>query len=236
MDSLVRLFHGGRVKADGEFENMEDEVELFDTPPSLRDLLCRVREKFDGDFTLKGRFDCGKIRAHYVLMRLPNEAHWLRYKKVVEGANVSCLEVVVENGHRKDDLQSVDGIGGDERQVRYDVEAPGNMVEDTNLTEEPIQSLLLMCTPVAVEDCRRYSNAIVNNDFDVGTYEHDEWKQEEGDNIDDYDTTNSENLDEEGDLDGDDLAERRDVDEVEDGSEEGNHQWRSLRQIKGGRI
>ena len=49
MDSLVHLFHGGRIKADGEFENMEDEVELFDTPPSLWDLLCRVREKFDGE-------------------------------------------------------------------------------------------------------------------------------------------------------------------------------------------
>ena len=115
-------------------------------------------------------------------MRLPNEAHWLRYKKVVEGANVSCLEVVVENGHRKKDLQSVDGVGGDERQARYDVEAPGNLVEDTNLTEEPIQSLALMCSSVAMEDCRRYSNAVVNNDFDVGTYENDEWEQEEEDN------------------------------------------------------
>ena len=61
MDSLVHLFHGGRVKADGEFENMEDEVELFDTPPSLWDLLCRVREKFDGDFTLKGRLIVGGL-------------------------------------------------------------------------------------------------------------------------------------------------------------------------------
>jgi hypothetical protein len=60
------LFHGGRVKEDGEFEKMNDEVELFEKPPSFSRLLYRVKGKFNGDFRTKGRFDCGKTMAHYV--------------------------------------------------------------------------------------------------------------------------------------------------------------------------
>jgi len=64
------LFHGGSViKEDVVFENMEDEVEIFDMPPSFSDLFLQVK-KFDGEFTLKGRFDSGKSRAHCVLMPL----------------------------------------------------------------------------------------------------------------------------------------------------------------------
>ena len=48
---------------------MEDEVEIFDMPPSFSDLFLQVK-KFDGEFTLKGRFDSGKSRAHYVLLPL----------------------------------------------------------------------------------------------------------------------------------------------------------------------
>ena len=112
---------------------------------------------------MKGRFDCGRIRAHYVLMRLPNEAHWLRYKKVVEGANVSCLEVVVENGHRKKDLQSVDGIGGDEHEGGVDVDTtPGNMDLDGHLTQEQLHSSLMV-----IGDSRQLSVGCINDDFDV---------------------------------------------------------------------
>ena len=35
-----------------------------------------MNAKFGGDFTLKGRFDTGKTRAHYVLMPLRDYAHW----------------------------------------------------------------------------------------------------------------------------------------------------------------
>ena len=70
MDCLVRLFHGGIVREeDGVFENMQYEVEMFDMPPSFSDLFLQVK-KFDGEFTLKGRFDSGKSRAHCVLMPL----------------------------------------------------------------------------------------------------------------------------------------------------------------------
>ena len=37
MDHLVHLFHGGIVKGNREFENMNEEVELFDTHQSLKD-------------------------------------------------------------------------------------------------------------------------------------------------------------------------------------------------------
>lgn len=56
------------------FENMEYEVDIFDMPPSFSDLVLRVKEKLQGDFTLKERLDSGKGRAHYVGMPLCNEA------------------------------------------------------------------------------------------------------------------------------------------------------------------
>jgi len=61
MDCLVRLFYEGNVtKQDGLFEDIEEELEMFDDPPSFSDLVLRVKEKFEGDFTLMGRFDSGK--------------------------------------------------------------------------------------------------------------------------------------------------------------------------------
>jgi hypothetical protein len=42
MDRLIRLFHGGTVKENGEFENMSEDLELFDGPPCFEDLVGRV--------------------------------------------------------------------------------------------------------------------------------------------------------------------------------------------------
>ena len=39
MDELVWVFHGGTVTENGEFENMIEDVELFDSPPLLKDLV-----------------------------------------------------------------------------------------------------------------------------------------------------------------------------------------------------
>ena len=39
MDELVQVFHGGMVKENGEFENMIEDVVLFDSPPLLKDLV-----------------------------------------------------------------------------------------------------------------------------------------------------------------------------------------------------
>ena len=99
MDELVRVFHGGMVKENGEFENMVEDIELFDSPPLLKDLVDRVVSKHScgiDEISLRGRFDCGKARAHYVLMTLESEMHWRKYKDIVARANVICLEVVVE--------------------------------------------------------------------------------------------------------------------------------------------
>ena len=63
-----------------------------------------MNAKFGGDFTLKGRFDTRKTRAHYVLMPLCDPAHWSRYTRVLQGSNVPMTEVVVENGYMMHDL------------------------------------------------------------------------------------------------------------------------------------
>ena len=48
------------------FEDMEEVLEWFDEPSSFNDLCVHLNAKFDGNFTLKGRFDTGKTRTHYV--------------------------------------------------------------------------------------------------------------------------------------------------------------------------
>ena len=51
------------------------------------------------NFIVKGRFDSGKTRAHYVLMPLRDRAHWSRYNRVIQGSNVPMAVAVVENGY-----------------------------------------------------------------------------------------------------------------------------------------
>ena len=109
IDCCVRVLYGGSVRReDGIFEDVEEELEWFDEPPSFNDLYVRLNAKFGGDFTLKGRFDTGKIRAHFVLMPLRDPAHWSRYNRVLQGSNVPMAKVVVENGYR------MQGVGGNE--------------------------------------------------------------------------------------------------------------------------
>jgi len=45
---------------------MYEELEWFDGPSSFSDLCDRLSLKFGEAFTLKGRFDVEKNRAHYV--------------------------------------------------------------------------------------------------------------------------------------------------------------------------
>ena len=82
------------------FEDIEEELKWFDEPPSFNDLCVCLNAKFGDDFTLKGRFDTGKTRAHYVLMPLHDPTHWSRYTRVLQGSNVPMAEVVVKNGYR----------------------------------------------------------------------------------------------------------------------------------------
>jgi hypothetical protein len=57
------------------FDNMQYEVKIFDMSFSFSDLIWWIKEKFEGDFILKGRFNSGKTRTYYVLMPLCNESH-----------------------------------------------------------------------------------------------------------------------------------------------------------------
>ena len=77
------------------FEDMEEELKWFDEPPSFDNLCVHLNTKFGGDFIVKGRFDSGKTRAHYVLMPLRDHAHWSCYNRVIQGSNVASAEVVV---------------------------------------------------------------------------------------------------------------------------------------------
>ena len=79
MDELVWFFHGGMVKKNGEFKNMIEDVELFNSPPMFKDLVDRVISKYlcgIDEISLRDRFDCGIARAQYVLLTLESEMHW----------------------------------------------------------------------------------------------------------------------------------------------------------------
>jgi hypothetical protein len=106
VNSLVHLFHEGRVKDDMDSKNMQYEVEIFEMPPSFTDLVCWVKKNFDGYFALKERFCSRKGWTQRVLILLCNEAHWSHYKMVVQGPNMILLVVMVENGHMKEELSS----------------------------------------------------------------------------------------------------------------------------------
>jgi hypothetical protein len=94
MDCCVRVYFEGIVrKEDCEFEDMKEDLEWFDEPPSFNDLCVRLNIKFDGDFTIKGRFDSGKTQVKYVLMLLRDPAHWSRYTRVIAGSNSPIAEV-----------------------------------------------------------------------------------------------------------------------------------------------
>ena len=73
MYRLVRLFYGGKVKGNREFESMQEHVQFFSTPPTFDGLVSQCRDKFGWPLSLRGRFDCGKERTHYVLMCLSGE-------------------------------------------------------------------------------------------------------------------------------------------------------------------
>ena len=165
------------------FEDMEEELEWFDEPPSFNDLCVRLNANFGGDFTLKGRFDTGKTRAHYVLMPLRDPAHWSCYNRVLQGSNVPIAEVVVENGYRMQgvlDGPSIDGVGGNGHELGVEGEATqGNMDLDGQLMHEQFHSSHVGC---------------ISNDFDVNEFKLEEKEQEE-DMIGDVVSSDSDDFD-----------------------------------------
>jgi len=110
-------------------------LEWFDESPSFNDLCVRLNAKFGGDFTLKGRFDTGKTRSHYVPMPSCDPAHWSRYTRVLQGSNVPMAEVVMENGYKMQGVMDgsfIDGVGGNEQELGVEGEAAqGNIDLDS---------------------------------------------------------------------------------------------------------
>ncbi|CAN6164983.1 unnamed protein product [Urochloa humidicola] len=171
MDRLVRFLHGGIVKENGEFEKMDEQVELFSSCPSYKDVVHRVMTKHDcelDEVTLRGRFDCGKARPHYVLMDLSSESEWKQYKEVVAGANVVCYEVVVELRLR--DRRSVENADGDE----------SGHVRAENLSRECNPSQVLDETPTGnnhnqqPDDSSLFDSFRLVDDFDPEVFEQEE--------------------------------------------------------------
>jgi hypothetical protein len=134
MDCYLVYFGEIVRKEDGEFEDMEEELEWFDEPPSFNDLCVRLNAKFGGDFTIKGRFDSGKTRVKYVLMPLRDPAHWSRYTMVLVGSNSPIAEVVVKNGYTLEDDHH-DDVGGDEETVPF---TSSQLYMDGQLTQEQL--------------------------------------------------------------------------------------------------
>uniref|UniRef100_K3ZZ77 SWIM-type domain-containing protein n=1 Tax=Setaria italica TaxID=4555 RepID=K3ZZ77_SETIT len=136
---------------------MNESIEFFDGPPRFSDLVDRVMTKYGcrvDEISLRGRFDCGKARAHYVLMKLASDANWKHYKDVVHEANVACLEVIVE----------IVRMPGPNVVMREEV-----AVVNHNGTQESE-----MLHHVLDETERDFDLAIANDDFPNNIFERDE--------------------------------------------------------------
>uniref|UniRef100_K3XQJ3 Aminotransferase-like plant mobile domain-containing protein n=1 Tax=Setaria italica TaxID=4555 RepID=K3XQJ3_SETIT len=136
---------------------MNEAVEFFDGAPSFTDLVDRAMRKYGcrvDEMTLRGRFDCRKARAHYVLMNLASNSKWKHYKDVVHKANVACLEVVVEIVR----MPSLNVVSSDEVAV----------VNRNGTQESEILQHVLGETESA------FDLAIANDDFPSDTFERDE--------------------------------------------------------------
>jgi len=129
--------------------------------------------KFGDAFTLKGRFDVGKNRAHYVMMHLCNQAEWSRYNRVIQGLNVDMAELVLENVETEE--PSFDGgtLGDCGVQVQQTMES---MDLDGNLMQERVHS-----PPVGH----------ISNDFDVDEFGQEEEEATEEEMIGDDVSTDS---------------------------------------------
>lgn len=72
---------------------------MFDVVPTLQDIVnreCRIFCCAVDEMNSRGRNDCGKARANYVLVKLATKSNWNQFKALVGQANVVCLEVVVD--------------------------------------------------------------------------------------------------------------------------------------------
>lgn len=74
--------------------------------------ICELRKKFNGDFTLKGRFDGRKSRAHYVLMLLHTKGPLVMQHNGSSRVKCDISYGFDDNRYRR----SIDGVEFDEQQ------------------------------------------------------------------------------------------------------------------------
>jgi hypothetical protein len=228
MDCLVRLFHGGIVRDNGEFENMKEHVEMFESPPTYMALVHSawrlLRCGFGaGELRLRGRFDCGKARAHYVLMTISSESEWNRYKDIVKESNVKCFEVVLDLQTKSDFIrlkqEALDGQLNLEEDAR---DVKRQMVRDGHTLQEGHDQL----GSGSFEDSRdagsfkqfevsdNFDRAVVSDRFDANSLAAEE--EEEDD--DDISLGSDEEDDDEGSSEGE--GEQSGGEEEQDGPDE----------------
>jgi hypothetical protein len=147
MDRLVRFFVGGKVKVNGEFEGMHEEVHFFSAAPTFVDVVGQCRDKFGWPQMLRGRFDCGNGRPHYVLMGLSCEDEWKNYIEVVKSSSVRCLEVVVEKACIPSVVDNVD------------VDPLENLTQDEAVVVRGV--------------CRSYEVGVLDDEFDEEVFTED---------------------------------------------------------------
>ena len=200
MDHLVHLFSGVTVNENGEFARMRQQVVRFDMVPSFDDIIGRVNSLFKVEnvrmeLRLRGRFDAGKGRCHYVLMPIGCENDWLFYKELVSGSQVGCAEVVVDVDTRSMDVPSQ---GGDEYPIEHLTQEAILPDNDSDAPEEDEYSgndLYHDSDDDESDDEVGYDTCRVNNDFDEGSFENEEVDE------DDISQSSEENEDGEGDND-----------------------------------
>uniref|UniRef100_K3YEK8 Uncharacterized protein n=1 Tax=Setaria italica TaxID=4555 RepID=K3YEK8_SETIT len=115
---------------------MNESIEFFEGPPSFTNLVDRAMRKYGcrvDEMSLRGRFDCGKARAHYVLMNLASNSNWKHYKDVVHEANVACLEVIVEIVRSEFEEDGVVGVEAEEESLS---QSGGHENEDEEIEYE----------------------------------------------------------------------------------------------------
>ena len=122
---------------------MQEYVQVFSTPPTFDGLVSQCQDKFGWPLRLRGRFDCGKEQAHYVLMSLSYEDEWKNYVEVVKNSNVRCLEVAVEKGCSPIVVAVDDNV---------DVEHIENLTQDEELQSVVVREVDRSCEPSALND------------------------------------------------------------------------------------
>jgi hypothetical protein len=86
---------------------ISEQFTRFENTPSFNEVVHQVRLILDVvvdacqyEVMIRGRFDAGENRAHYVLMPIKSKDDWNFNKDIVKGSLVNCLVVVFDTSSR----------------------------------------------------------------------------------------------------------------------------------------